>query len=106
MVEPSQEDHLILASPWWLWQTGNVLEASEFHKKHHVKRKKFKRGFFCHVATSKEKKNGEMPYLSFHNQTPLSERSNPKGTQRNGIWQMGVFHMCAIMVSLLKIKCP
>ena len=33
-----------------------------------------------------------MSYLFLYNQTPLPAESNPKGTQRNEIWQMHVFH--------------
>ena len=33
-----------------------------------------------------------MSYLFLYNQTPLPVRSNQKGTQRNEIWQMDVFH--------------
>ena len=32
------------------------------------------------------------PTCSFYNQAPLPAGSNPKSTQRNKIWQMGVFH--------------
>ena len=33
-----------------------------------------------------------MSYCSFYNQTQLPAGNNPKGTQRNEIWQMDVFH--------------
>ena len=33
-----------------------------------------------------------MFYLFLYNQTLLPAGSNPKGTQRNEIWQMNVFH--------------
>ena len=33
-----------------------------------------------------------MSYLLIINQTPLPTGTNPKGTQRNEIWQMDVFH--------------
>ena len=32
------------------------------------------------------------PTCSLYNQTPLPAGSNPKGTQRNEIWQIDVFH--------------
>ncbi|KAL6074187.1 hypothetical protein STEG23_009478 [Scotinomys teguina] len=70
---------------------GNVLEASEFHKKHHVNSKGLKKDFVitCQQAKDIVKK---CPTCSFYNQTPLPEGSNPKGIQRNEIWQMDVFH--------------
>ena len=32
------------------------------------------------------------PSFSLYSQTPLPTGTNPKGTQRNEIWQMDVFH--------------
>ena len=32
------------------------------------------------------------PTCSFYSQTLLTTETNPKGTQRNDIWQMDVFH--------------
>ncbi|KAL6087838.1 hypothetical protein STEG23_011789 [Scotinomys teguina] len=70
---------------------GNVLEASEFHKKHHVNSKGLKRDFSMTWQQAKEIVR-KCPTCSFYNQTPLPAGCNPKGTQRNDIWQMDVFH--------------
>ncbi|KAL6061548.1 hypothetical protein STEG23_000991, partial [Scotinomys teguina] len=70
---------------------GNVLEASEFHKKHHVNSKGLKRDFSITWQQAKEIVR-KCPTCSFYNQTPLPAGCNPKGTQRNEIWQMDVFH--------------
>ncbi|KAL6078044.1 hypothetical protein STEG23_004480 [Scotinomys teguina] len=70
---------------------GNVLEASEFHKKHHVNSKGLKRDFSITWQQAKEIVR-KCPTCSFFNQTPLPAGCNPKGTQRNDIWQMDVFH--------------
>ncbi|KAL6087654.1 hypothetical protein STEG23_030580 [Scotinomys teguina] len=70
---------------------GNVLEASEFHKKHHVNSKGLKRDFSITWHQAKEIVR-KCPTCSFYNQTPLPAGCNPKGTQRNDIWQMDVFH--------------
>ncbi|KAL6038242.1 hypothetical protein STEG23_034915 [Scotinomys teguina] len=70
---------------------GNVLEASEFHKKHHVNSKGTKKDF---AITRQQVKDivKKCPTCSFFNQTPLPAGSNPKGIQRNEIWQMDVFY--------------
>ena len=52
-----------------------MLEASEFHKKHHVKK-------IIRICST----------CSFYNQTPLCRESNPKSTKRDETWQMDVFH--------------
>ncbi|KAL6083314.1 hypothetical protein STEG23_007305 [Scotinomys teguina] len=70
---------------------GNMLEASEFHKKHHVNSKDLKRDFSITWQQAKEIVR-KCPTCSFYNQTPLPAGCNPKGTQRNDIWQMDVFH--------------
>ncbi|KAL6087154.1 hypothetical protein STEG23_023411, partial [Scotinomys teguina] len=70
---------------------GNVLEASEFHKKHHVNSKGLKRDFSITWQQAKEIVR-KCPTCSFYNQTLLPAGCNPKGTQRNDIWQMDVFH--------------
>ncbi|KAL6043129.1 hypothetical protein STEG23_019310, partial [Scotinomys teguina] len=70
---------------------GNVLEASEFHKKHHVNSKGLKRDFSITWQQAKEIVR-KCPTCSFYNQTLLPAGCNPKGTQRNEIWQMDVFH--------------
>ncbi|KAL6088337.1 hypothetical protein STEG23_010771, partial [Scotinomys teguina] len=70
---------------------GNVLEASEFHKKHHVNGKGLKKDFSITWQQAK-KIVRKCPTCSFYNQTPLPAECNPKGTQRNEIWQMDVFH--------------
>ncbi|KAL6065033.1 hypothetical protein STEG23_028902 [Scotinomys teguina] len=70
---------------------GNVLEASEFHKKHHVNSKGLKKDFSITWQQAKEIVR-KCPTCSFYNQTPLPAGCNPKGTQRNDIWQMDVFH--------------
>ncbi|KAL6084245.1 hypothetical protein STEG23_037991, partial [Scotinomys teguina] len=69
---------------------GNVLEASEFHKKHHVNTKGLKRDFSITWQQAKEIVR-KCPTCSFYNQTPLPAGCNPKGTQRNEIWKMDVF---------------
>ncbi|KAL6085603.1 hypothetical protein STEG23_025074 [Scotinomys teguina] len=70
---------------------GNVLEALEFHKKHHVNSKGLKRNVSITWQQAKEIVR-KCPTCSFYNQTPLPAGCNPKGTQRNDIWQMDVFH--------------
>ncbi|KAL6085602.1 hypothetical protein STEG23_035267 [Scotinomys teguina] len=70
---------------------GNVLEASEFHKKHHVNSKGLKRDFCITWQQAKDIVK-KCPTCSFYNQTPLPAGCNRKGTQRNEIWQMDVFH--------------
>ncbi|KAL6031193.1 hypothetical protein STEG23_024783, partial [Scotinomys teguina] len=70
---------------------GNVLEASEFHKKNHVNSKGLKRDFSITWQQAKEIVR-KCPTCSFYNQTPLPAGCNPKGTQRNDIWQVDVFH--------------
>ncbi|KAL6093193.1 hypothetical protein STEG23_016117 [Scotinomys teguina] len=70
---------------------GNVLEASEFHKKHHVNSKGLKKDFAITWQQAKDIVK-KCPTCSFYNQTPLPAGSNPKGIQRNEIWQMDVFH--------------
>ncbi|KAL6092317.1 hypothetical protein STEG23_003249, partial [Scotinomys teguina] len=70
---------------------GNVLEASEFHQKHHVNSKGLKRDFSITWQQAKEIVR-KYPTCSFYNQTPLPAGCNPKGTQRNDIWQVDVFH--------------
>ncbi|KAL6070006.1 hypothetical protein STEG23_001515, partial [Scotinomys teguina] len=70
---------------------GNVLEASEFHKTHHVNSKGLKMDFSITWQQAKEIVR-KCPTSSFYNQTPLPAGCNPKGTQRNEIWQMDVFH--------------
>ncbi|ERE69715.1 sorting nexin-6-like protein [Cricetulus griseus] len=70
---------------------GSVLEASEFHKKHHVNSKGLKKDFSINWKLAKEiVKN--CPTCSFYNQTPLPAGCNPKGIRRNEVWQMDVFH--------------
>ncbi|KAL6038953.1 hypothetical protein STEG23_010042 [Scotinomys teguina] len=71
---------------------GNVLEASEFHKKHHVNSKGLKKDFAITGQEAKDIVKKKCPTCSFCNQTPLPAGSNPKGIQRNEIWQMDVFH--------------
>ncbi|KAL6038262.1 hypothetical protein STEG23_034935 [Scotinomys teguina] len=70
---------------------GNVLEASEFHKKHHVNSKGLKRDFSITWQQAKEIVR-KCPTCSFYNQTLLPAGYNPKGTQRNEIWKIDVFH--------------
>ncbi|KAL6042708.1 hypothetical protein STEG23_024380 [Scotinomys teguina] len=57
---------------------GNVLEASEFHKKHHVNSKGLKRDFSITWQQAKEIVR-KCPTCSFYNQTPLPAGCNPKG---------------------------
>ena len=68
-----------------------MLKSSEFHKKHHVNSKSLKKRFSITWKQSKEIIK-RYPTCSFYNQTPLPAGSNPKGTQRNEIWQMDVFY--------------
>lgn len=70
---------------------GSVLEASEFHKKHHVNSKGLKKEFSITWQQAKEIVR-QCPTCSLYNQTPLPTGTNPKGTQRNEIWQMDVLH--------------
>ncbi|ERE71793.1 Pol polyprotein [Cricetulus griseus] len=70
---------------------GTVLEASEFHKKHHVNSKGLKKDFSITWQQAKEIVRN-CPTCSFCNQTPLPVGCNPKGLRRNEIWQMDVFH--------------
>ena len=59
---------------------GSVLKDSEFHKKHHVNSKDFKKAF---STTWQQSKEIIMRCLtcSFYNQILLLEGSNLKGTQ-------------------------
>ncbi|EGV93609.1 HERV-K_3q27.3 provirus ancestral Pol protein [Cricetulus griseus] len=70
---------------------GSVLEASEFHRKHHVNSKGLKKDFSITWQQVKEIVRN-CPTCSFYNQTPLPADCNPKGIQRNEVWQMDVFH--------------
>ena len=70
---------------------GSMMQASEFHKKHHVKSKGLKKEFSITWQQAKEIVK-RYPTYSLYNQTPLPAGTNPKGTQRNEIWQMDVFH--------------
>ena len=70
---------------------GNVLEALEFHKKHHINSKGLKKDFSVTWQQAKEIIK-RCPTCSFYNQTPLLAGINPKGMNRNEIWQMDVFH--------------
>ncbi|ERE82961.1 sorting nexin-6-like protein [Cricetulus griseus] len=70
---------------------GTVLEASEFHKKHHVNSKGLKKDFSITWQQAKEIMRN-CPTCSFYQQTPLPAGCNPKGLRRNEIWQMDVFH--------------
>ncbi|MBV2133725.1 DDE-type integrase/transposase/recombinase [Pseudomonas sp. MAP12] len=70
---------------------GSVLEASEFHKKHHVNSKGLKKDFSITWQQAKEIVRN-CPTCSFYNQTPLPAGCNPKGIRRNEVWQMDVFH--------------
>ena len=60
---------------------GKVLEASEFHKKHHVNSKDLKKHFSITCQQAKETIK-KYPICSMYNQIPLPVGSNPKGTQR------------------------
>ena len=71
---------------------GSILEASEIHKKHHVKSKRLKKGFSITWQQCKEVVRRQCPSCSLYNQTWLPTGTNPKGTQRNDIWQINVFH--------------
>ena len=71
---------------------GNMLEASESHKKHHDNSKSFKRVFFSITWHQVKENIRKFCTCSLYNQTPLPPGSNLKGTQRNEIWQMDVFH--------------
>ena len=66
---------------------GTVLEASEFHKKHHVNSKVLKKDFSITWQQAKEIVRN-CPTCSFYNQTLLSAGCNPKGIWRNEIWQI------------------
>ena len=68
-----------------------MLEASEFYKKHHVLSKGLKKEFSITWQQDKEMIR-KRPICSLYNQTPLPTGSNSKGTQRNEIWQINVFH--------------
>ena len=68
-----------------------MLKVSEFHKIHHVNSKGLKKEFSITWQKAKEIVK-RCPTCSFHNQTLLPAGSNPKGTQRNEIWQMVMFH--------------
>ena len=71
---------------------GSVLQASEFLKKHHVNSKVLKEEFPITWQQAKEVIK-RYPTCSFYNQIMLSAGSNPKGSQKNEIWQMEVFHI-------------
>ena len=70
---------------------GSVLEASEFHKKHHVNTKGLKKDFSITWQQAKEIVRN-CPTFSFYKQTPLPAGCKPKGIRRNEVWQMDVFH--------------
>jgi hypothetical protein len=62
---------------------GNVLEPSEFHKMTMGLKAVFS------IAWQEAKEIiRKCPTCFLHNKTPLTADSNPKGIQRNRIWQM------------------
>jgi hypothetical protein len=70
---------------------GSILETSEFHKEHHINNKVLKKEFSITWQQAKENVR-QCPTCPLYNQTLLPTGTNPKGTQRNNIWQMDVFH--------------
>ena len=63
---------------------GSVLQASEFHQKHHVNSKGLKKEFSITWQQAKETVK-RCPTCSLYNQTRQPAGTNPKGTQRNEI---------------------
>lgn len=61
---------------------GNVLETSNFHKKHHNKTKGIEGDFSITWQQAKEIIR-KCPICPLYNQTPLPAGSNPKSIQRN-----------------------
>ena len=61
-----------------------------FIKKNHVNRKDLKKEFS--ITWKQAKEIIKSTTCSLYNQTPLHTGANQKGTQRNEIWQMDVFH--------------
>ena len=68
-----------------------MLEASEFHKKHHVNSKGLKKDFSITWQQAKEIIR-KYPTCFLYNQTLSLAGSNPNDTPQNEIWQMAVFH--------------
>lgn len=69
-----------------------MLEASIVHKKkNQVNNKGLKKKISITWQQAKEIIR-KCPTCSLYNQTPLSTGSNPKGTTRNEVWHMEVFH--------------
>lgn len=69
----------------------NMLEASNIHEKHYVNSRNLKKKISITWQQAKEIIR-KCPTCSLYNQTPLSTGSNPKGTTRNEVWHMEVFH--------------
>lgn len=71
---------------------GNILVASEFHKKHHVKRNGLKKILIFNTCQQAIEVIRWYPADSLYNKTPLPAGSHPKVTQNNEICQMEVFY--------------
>ena len=69
---------------WKIKETGlRIKETLEFHKQ------------IMLTASLKERAKGNVRQChtcSLYNQIPLPAGSNPRGTKRNHIWQLGAFH--------------
>ena len=74
---------------------GSVLEASEFHKKHHMNSKGLKKDFSITWQQAKEIVQ-KCPTCSFYNQTPLPPGSNPQSINRSKYGKL----MCFILQNL------
>jgi len=75
---------------WCLYFTRKI-EASEFHKRYHVNSKGLKKEFSTTWQQAKDFVR-LCPACSLYNYTPSPTGANPKGTQRNEIWQIDVLH--------------
>ena len=72
-----------------------MLQASEFHKKHHINGKYLKKDFSIIWQQTKEIIR-ECSTWFLYSQAPLSAESNPKDTQRNENWQMDMFNFAEL----------
>ena len=82
-----ETDHLLV---------GNVVEASEFHKKNHDNIKDLKKKIFFTTWQQAKKIIKKGPTYPLYNQTALIPGSNPKG---NKVMEFGRW-MCLILHSL------
>ena len=75
---------------WRNWPIiTNVSNASKFHEKYHV----YSNSEIFYVTWQQAKSHIKKgPTCFLYNQTSLHITGNPKGTKKNWIWKMDVFH--------------